>query len=130
MPLRIIFDFLSARGESVVHEWAKKLGKRDRVVLDQKLDLLQKGGPNNCPGLVGPVNGGHVYKLKAKGNVMLRPMLCKGPPQNKEHEYTLLLGAIEKDSVLIPEDAIQRADENRRILVADPGRRRQHEEFE
>src|SRR5438270_8231417 len=121
-----IFDFLSARGESVIHEWAKKkLSKRDRVVLDQKLDLLHKGGPNNCPGLVGPVNGGHIYKLKAKGNVMLRPMLCKGPPQSREDEYTLLLGAIEKDFLLDPDDAIDRAEENRLILIADSARRRE-----
>ena len=52
---------------------------------------------------------------------MLRPLLCKGPFLLAD-EYTLLQGAIERGGVLPLED-IEKAEENRQIVIADPSRR-------
>jgi hypothetical protein len=123
-----LYDFLSARGDSLIHEWADKLSKRDRIILDEKLDRLEQGGPGACPQLVGPVYK-HIHKFRIKGQVVMRPMLCKGP-FDMDNEYTLLFGAIEKDRCLIPEDAEKRAETNRTTLSANKKRRRAHEQFE
>ena len=96
-------------------------------MLDQKIDLLKEHAPELPPGLLssGPIDGGHIYKLKIHGPVMLRPLLCKGPFRMNE-EYTLLQGAIERDDVLPPRDIAQ-AQENRRIVIGDASRRRLYE---
>ena len=96
--------------------------------MDEKLDRLQQGGPDACPQLTGPVYK-HVYKFRIKGQVVMRPLLCKGP-SDTDNEYTLLYGAIEKDRKLIPEDAAERAEENREILLRNISRRQKHERFE
>ena len=63
-------------------------------------------------------------KIKGnKGQVQLRPMVCKGP-FDMSKEFTLLHGAIEKDKKLIPEDVKSRAQSNRTILIGSPMRRR------
>ena len=76
------------------------------------------------PGLIAGPIAKDIYKMKIKGNkghVQLRPMLCRGP--FGEHEFTLLCGAIEKDSRLT-KGAIERAQENLRALLDNPQRRR------
>ena len=68
-----------------------------------------------------------IYKMKIKGNkgwVQLRPLLCYGPFEQDKSTITLLLGAIEKDGVLSPEDYLERADRSREVLLNDPTRRR------
>lgn len=102
----------------------ERIQKKARILLDQKIDLLRMHGPDLPPGLLssGPIDGGHIYKLKVRGPVMLRPLLCKGPV-SMDDEYTLLQGAIEKGDVL-PEADIERARLNREAVIADNSRRR------
>lgn len=124
-----LWDFLSPRGENVILRWVKdeRLTVRDRAALNQKLDrLLQMDFKLAIETklLAGPIYG-HIYKLVIHGDVMLRPMLCRGPIDN-ENEYTLLLGAIEIGGKL-PRGSKEQADENRRIVLADSNRRREHE---
>ena len=113
----------------MINEWLRRerIGKGQLALFQQKIDTLEKDGPELCPGLIhGPVDK-DIYKMKVKGNkgmVQLRPMLCKGP--FGEFEYTLLVGAVEKDSKLVPPDAVRRAIENRQILLENP-KRRSHE---
>jgi len=111
---------------NVISEWTRDLEKTQRIKLNQKLDMLTQYGPNLPPRLLaGPIFS-HIYKLKVKGNVQLRPMLCKGPIDN-EKEFTLLLGAIEVGDNLIPNDAPQRALYNRAEIINNKERRCEHE---
>lgn len=120
-----IYEFLDSQARRVVVRWVRKarIQKKARILLDQKIDLLREHGPDLPPGLLssGPIDGAHLYKLKVRGPVMLRPLLCKGPFSMTE-EYTLLQGAIERGGVL-PEADIEKAEENRQELISDPNRR-------
>src|SRR5579864_8820893 len=100
-----VYEFLDNRDERVIVRWVRKarLQKKARILLDQKIDLLREHGPDLTPELLspGPIDGGHIYKLKVRGPVMLRPLLCKGP-FSMTAEYTLLQGAVERGGVLPP----------------------------
>lgn len=127
MPWRL-YDFTSARGASVLQEWVdrERLTKTELAKLNSKLDLLAIAGPALPPKLLaGPVHK-HIYKLIIHGDRMLRPMLCKGP-FDMEAEYTLLLGAIEKDGDLDHDP--NEAETNRTILLAHQSRRRVHDRY-
>ncbi|MGD0546558.1 MAG: hypothetical protein ABR991_01870 [Terracidiphilus sp.] len=120
---------MSSRGENVIREWLQreKVPTAQQADFQLKIQLLESGGPDSVPGFITetPV-AKDIYKAKIKGNkgwMQLRPLLCKGP-WIMDSEYTFLLGAIEKDRVLIPKDCKERAQENRRILLADRNRRR------
>lgn len=119
-----IFDYVSARGTNEIKKWTGRLEKAHRIRLNQKLDMLEKVGPELPPQLLaGPIFD-HIYKLRiTSNNVQLRPMLCKGPI-NQEKEFTLLLGAFEVGDEFQPKDAPQRAASNREAVIDDPKRRR------
>jgi len=57
---------------------------------------------------------------------MLRPFLCKGP-FDMAREFTLLLGAIEANGKLDHEP--EEAESLRKMLLANPTRRRKHERY-
>jgi hypothetical protein len=122
-----LYDFVDNNGESVIATWIieERITKRDRGQLNQKLDMLASVGAALPPKLlVGPINKqGHIYKLRVFGDMMLRPMLCKGP-FDMSSEFTLLLGALEIQSKLFPSP--EKATENREILIADEKRRVPH----
>jgi hypothetical protein len=67
-----------------------------------------------------------IQKLRVKGKVQLRPMLCKGPV-DKEKEYTLLIGATERDSKFVPDKADQIANQRKQIIIENHNRRCLHE---
>jgi len=125
-PWRVYF-FLDGRQENVIARWLSKerVPKGQIANFQAKLDTLERGGPDASPGLiVGPL-AKDIFKMKIKGNkgwVQLRPMVCYGP--FNDHELTLLVGAIERDSKLDPRNAVERAHENLTILRADRQRRR------
>lgn len=121
-----LYDYKKSRDVNIIAKWTRTLEKKDRIKLNQKLDRLTQNGPNLLPRLLaGPIFD-HIYKLCVKGNVQLRPMLCKGPIDN-EREFTLLLGAREVGDVLKPKDAAVRAARNRGEILRDPNRRCEHE---
>jgi len=126
-----LWDFLSVRGENIILRWVKdtRLTTRDRAVLNQKLDRLRQMDFDLAIGtklLAGPIEKQrHIYKLVIHGNVMLRPLLSRGPI-DPEAEYTLLLGAIERGGKL-PREAPQQAEDNRLTVLDHPSRRIPHE---
>jgi hypothetical protein len=125
-----VFEWIDERGVGVVSGWKMQTTQRTR--LDAKLDMLVNAVVDpvtrqaNLPPdmLAGPGFKGQpfIYKLKARGNVQLRPMLCLGPFD--ESDWTILHPAIEKDFELIPSDAADRAEDRRKVLLSDPRRRR------
>jgi hypothetical protein len=126
-----IYEFLDDRGDRILSVWFRKekIQKKARILFDQKVDLLEKYGPDLPPELLaGPV-AGHIYKLKVRAHgVQLRPHLCKGPLSN-ENEYTFLCGAIERDGELDPWDVADRAEVNRQVVLGDGSRRAPYERF-
>jgi len=81
----------------MILRWVKddRLSVRDRAALNQKFERLVQMDFKmaiDTKLLAGPIHKSqHIYKVKIHGQVMLRPMLCKGPINNQE-EYTLLVG--------------------------------------
>ena len=121
-----LYDYRNAKKVNEIKIWAKDLEKKQRIQLNQKLDMLIQNGPNLSPGLLaGPIFD-HVYKLKVKSNVQLRPILCKGPIDNNK-EFTLLLGAKEVNFKLKPAEAEKIAAHNRMEIINNPDRRCKHE---
>jgi hypothetical protein len=126
-PPYAIWDFVSPRGENEIARWAgdQKLTNGDRAKLDQKMDRLAQVDFQLAVGtklLNGPIRK-EIYKVKVHGQVMMRPLLCRGPV-SKETEYTILKGAIEKDWKLIPATCLQDAVDNRNAVIGDPDKRR------
>jgi hypothetical protein len=117
-----LFDFRDLRNENTIREWASRLQKSERAKLNLKLDMLQRYGDELGSSLLLSV-APYIFKLKAKGKVQLRPMLCKGPVRD-ESEFTLLIGATERDGKLVPSDVVERAQSRRADVLADPGKRR------
>lgn len=126
----LIYEYLEGE-ESAIGVWLReqKIAERDRGQLVQKMDLLAKHGMDLPPGLLaGPIKSkkeprkqSHIYKLIVHGQRMLRPMLCRGP-LDMDGEFTILIGAIEKDGKL-DVDAME-AEARRQEIIADPENRR------
>ena len=124
-----LWDFLDIRGDNVVETWGTAQTKRDRGMLNQRFDRLVQVDFSLAIGsklLAGPIYR-DVYKMQIHGDVQMRPMLCKGPLKNDD-EYTLLLGAVERNWKLVPASAKTDAEYNRGLVLASPlTRRKAHE---
>jgi hypothetical protein len=130
-----IFDAVED-GKSRIALWIakEKLGKREIGQLNQKIDMLERNGHNLPPNLLaGPIKSkrnkklvSHIYKLRLNGDRALRPLLCKGPIE-MDREYTMLLGAIEVNSVL--DIDAEDAENVRATIVANPRLRKPHERY-
>ena len=124
----LLWDFLDERNKNVILQWVTddKLTTRDRAKLNQKISRLAQmdyGLAINTKLLAGPIYG-HVYKLRVKGSVQLRPILCRGPIANDE-EYTFLVGAVETGGKL-PVGSKEKAEARRSMVLNDANRRCQH----
>jgi hypothetical protein len=123
-----LYEFLTDRGRPIVHEWVKRerLTTRDRAALNVRFKRIRQVDFALANGTLisGPIHKG-VYKCVIHGDVMLRPMLCRGP-QKVEEEYTLLLGAIERGGKL-PKGSKEEAESNRQELIRFQTKRRTHE---
>lgn len=126
-----VYEWLDDSGRGEVSDWPK-LQAKQRAKLDLKLDMLSKAEVDPVTRratlppqtLVGPNFGGEqfIYKLKGRGNVAMRPMICLGP--FGDDEWTVLLRAIERDDKLIPPDAAAKAEARRKLLLGNRLRRR------
>jgi len=124
---RVYFYLRGLRRENAIIAWLKDeaVSVAQIAAFQDKIDTLEQSGPDMVPGFISetPVARG-IYKMKVKGNKgmkQLRPMCCRGP--FGPSEYTILIGAVEKDGKLIPADVKDRARENLEALRADPTRR-------
>lgn len=121
-----LFDYNDENGYNDFKEWTIMLQKVERAKLNAKLDMLEKLGSDLFPQVLTGTDTAGILKLRIKGNVQLRPMLCKGPI-NSDKEFTLLIGAKERDSCLIPKNADKEADNRKKIITENPNRRCSHE---
>ena len=105
-----LFDYTDKNGKNDIKRWTKALEPAQRGKLNLRLDMLSLHGSGLFPEMLSGTNTAGILKLKVKGNVQLRPMLCKGPI-NHENEFTLLIGATERDFCLVPDKADEKANE-------------------
>lgn len=120
-----LFDYQNEEGNNDIKEWTKGLQKPQRAKLNAKLDMLEKNGIELFPHVLTDTPTPGIQKLRVKGNVQLRPMLCKGPINN-DNEFTILIGVIEKDSRFIPDKADEKAGKRKQIIIKTNSRRCTH----
>ena len=123
-----LFDYFDG-GENDIARATRGLQKKERAKLGEKFVRLETQGQDELfPGLLsGPLRGArHIYKIKIKGPVAVRPLLCKGP-QKMNQEYTILMIALERDNQLVPRDALRIAENRRQEIITNPQRRVRHE---
>ena len=132
----IIWDFQHGQ-RNLILQWADeiRLGKRDRGLLDQKLDALAAlrfDLATHTHLVAGPLDNSkdkHIYKLRVNASIMIRIMLCRGPLPD-EAACTLLAGATERDRRLDPQNSPDVASRRRQqVLVDSKQYRRPHERF-
>lgn len=115
-----LFDYLDERGGNMMQGWALGLGEGQRARLDLRVEVLERAGEELPPKLLTPTSGKpkqrHILEMPIKGEVALRPMLCRGPFFIKK-EFTFLFGAVERDRKYVPRDAPKRAEANRLDLI-------------
>lgn len=125
-----VYEWVDEGGKGEVSDWPLQAVQRGK--LDAKLDMLvgaevdPKTKKANLPSqlLAGPNFGGQqfIYKLKGRGNVAMRPMICLGP--FGDSEWTVLCRATEKDDKLIPANAADIAESRRKVILSNKFRRR------
>lgn len=106
--------------------WSIGLQKKERAKLNAKIDALEMYGTDLIPGILAPTGVASIFKLKAQGQVKLRPMVCEGPGTG-EQAFTFLMGAKEISWKYEPSDAPKIASDLRNDLIAHPERRILHE---
>jgi hypothetical protein len=117
------WEYLTRRGDKPFTEWRAGLPSVERAILDEKMRLLEKMGPEvSC--LKGPLRGyRHIYKIRVQGpTVALRPLLCLGPI-NKAGEFTMLSPMTEVGGNDTPSSAKSDAEARRVEIVGDKTRR-------
>ncbi len=106
--------------------WSSNLQKKERAKLNSKIDALELHGGELIPGILSPTGVRNIFKLRVKGQVQLRPMVCEGPGRSEE-AFTFLLGATEESWEYVPSKAPELAASFRDDLIAHPERRCGHE---
>lgn len=121
MPFHL-YDYRDASGNNLFAAWTRTLQTKQLAKLNERLDKLEQHGEELFPDVLSPTANG-ILKLKVRGNVQLRPLLCRGPVDEKI-EYTLLIGAKEISSKLQPKNAKETAQARKAEVAADPNNRR------
>ena len=122
MPFKL-FDYCDATGKNIFKFWTTDLQSQQRAKLNAKLDMLMLLGNELFPEVLTGTDTPGISKLRIKGNVQLRPMLCDGPINNGK-EFTLLLGAIEVGEKLKPKNADKIANKHKNEVKKDHHNRR------
>jgi hypothetical protein len=121
-----IYDYVHPVNGNLMRSWSMELQKKEKARLNSKIDALSLHGSELIPGILAPTGVPSIFKLRAKGQVQLRPMLCEGPG-HAEHAFTFLLGAKEVSWGYVPAGAPELAADLRNDLIQHPERRVKHE---
>lgn len=122
-----LHDYVNRKGENEFKEWTASLQKVQRAKLNERLDKLALHGEELVPGVLTDTHVAGIRKLRVRGNVQLRPLLCNGPVSVGK-EYTLLMGATEKDDEWQPKKAPEAAVAIKNEVKKDPKTRRKNHE--
>ncbi len=128
MPF-LIYDYVNLNGQNEFKQWTVDLQKKQRVKLNEKIDKLELYGDGLYPHMLSGTSVAGIQKLRVRGNVELRPLLCHGPI-NIKNEFTLLMGSKEVGDELVPKDAASIADSKKSEVIKEPTKRRaEHEKI-
>ena len=117
------YDYVNEHGQNEFKEWTLGLEKPQRAKLNEKIDKLALYGDQLYPEMLSGTTVAGIQKLRAKGNVQLRPLLCNGPIDIK-HEYTLLMGAKEVGGQWVPKGAPSKAAKLKAEVIKNHTKRR------
>lgn len=126
-----IWHFLNEQGEDVIQEWVQRhVQRREMGRLQNKVDMLARSGSGLVPHLLADTGEPHIKKLKVKGSVQLRPLLCRITDNDAdEEEFVLLMGAKEVGFQYEPADALKEAAQRREVVLNDESRKTAHVRF-
>lgn len=122
-----VYDYVHPGYGNIFRNWATRLSKKEKAKLNQRIDSLEMYGTGLIPGLVSPTGVASIFKMKLRGQVQLRPMLCEGPGADC---FTFLMGAFEIQDDYEPAGAPETAATYRKDLFANPTRRMKHERID
>jgi len=122
-----LYDYVGANGQNDIKVWTEGLQKKERAKLNARLDMLAQHGVGLFPHILTNTPTPGILKLRCHGNVQLRPMLCNGPI-SVNSEFTLLIGATERDFRFDPLDADSLANVRKQEVNIDPANRRKKHE--
>jgi hypothetical protein len=113
----IIKAFQTDRGENVFKKWVRSQPVNAQAEIKSRLRYLKTLNAWEVP-YVKKLRGTKcLFEIRIKkNNVQYRPLGFYGPDQN---EFTLLAGAIEKDSKFQPRTVIQTAETRRKKILKD-----------
>jgi hypothetical protein len=117
------YDFVDTRGVNLIREWLNSLPVKARAKINARM-LFMRAMPKWPEQYVSALTGWPElveFRVVYAGN-QYRPLGFYGP---KRREFTLVYGAIEKGK--LPKRVLETADENRKIILADTSRVREHE---
>lgn len=124
MPKRV-YDFIDECGHNVIEAWLGGLDKPLRGRMRAKLDVLLAAETDLPPKMLTDTNNPQIKELIVNAKEALRLLLCKGPnPQLKNEEWTLLFGAVERDTKYVPRNALELAEAHRQLVLRDPVKHR------
>lgn len=124
-----VWHFLDSKGRDVFKEWASGLQKRELGKLQAKIDSLRLYGSGLMPQPLSETGEPHIKKLKVRGSVQLRPLLCEIEPDDSEEQWVFLVGAFEINWKYDPPAALEIATERRKELLEDETRKTIHVRF-
>lgn len=119
----LIYDFVNQSAENEFKMWNQGLEKPQRAKLNEKIDKLELYGDTLHPAMLTGTDVAGIKKIRARGGVQLRPLLCNGPIEI-EKEYTMLMGAKEVGDKWVPKNAPDKADAKKQLVKLDPANRR------
>jgi hypothetical protein len=125
-----IYDYIDHRDCNVIEDWLDGLQVPERARMLRKLDALRENGPDLSSDLLSDTPSRQIKKIRLNGRVAPRLLLCRGPVDMSAREFTLLFGCTERDRRFVPPNAIEKAEERRRLVIANPSKRRRKRVFE
>lgn len=126
MPYKI-YNYVDDDGTIPFKLWSEKLEKKELAKLNSKLDSLHTNGEVLRPEVLANTDIAGIFKLRVKGNVQLRPLLCREP---NGAGYVFLVGAKEIGGKLHPKDILLKAQNNKNKLLADfANRSKKHDRY-
>ena len=116
------FDFLDSRGNNLIRSWLDSLSEKPSAKIDVRILFMESSKVWPEAYISALVGWPNLIELRIVfGGIQYRPICFYGPEQS---EVTLLLGAIEKGR--LPSRILRRANENRKIVLADRKRITRH----
>lgn len=109
--------FKTDRGENAVKNWVEEQPKKAQAAIKVRLRYLATQQIWDRPHVKKLKGSKHIFEIRVTSiKVQYRPLGFYGPNQK---EFTLLIGAIEKDSEFKPKTAIKTAESRRELILKD-----------